>query len=214
MSSLYERIKSELELVSGSDKNTNYYKFIEEVNNIIDKYPKNSVKVGLDLILKSWSWKPWSSINLSKENFDKTGKHKRAWYIQKDNIGIYNVLAYLLRPRRSYTKLENNEIIETINSPIFPDWGEIIDERIYISRGGIINGDYIHKCYIKHNGFHSVKDSIKIPVSSIEMENDVNFILFVDHREPKLKALMEFYNVPIKHDDNVKYNVRTFKKLK
>lgn len=214
MSSLYERIKSELELVSNSDKNNNYYKFIKEVNNIIDKYPEHFIKMGLDLILKSWNSKPWSSINLSKENFDKTGKHKRAWYIQKDNIGIHNVLAYLLRLRRSYIKLENNEIIETINGLIFLDWGEIIDERVYISRGGIINGDYIHKCYLKHNEFHSVKDSIKIPVSSIEMENDVNFILFVDHREPKLKALMEFYNVPIKHDDNVKYNVRTFKKLK
>lgn len=214
MSSLNERIKSELEFVSSSDKNSMYYKFIEEVNNIIDKYPEHSVKVGLDLILKSWSWKPWSSINLSKENFDDLGRHKRAWYVQKDNIGIYNVLAYLLRTRRSYTKLKNNEIIETLTSPIFPDWGEVIDERIYISRGGIINGDYIHKCYLKHNGFHSVKDSIKIPVSSIEIEDDVNFILFVDHREPKLKALMEFYDVPILHDNNIKYNVRTFKKLK
>lgn len=214
MSSLNERIKSELELVSSSDKNSMYYKFIEEVNNIIGKYPEYSVKIGLNLILKSWDLKPWSSINLSEENFDDLGKHKRAWYIQKDNIGIYNVLAYLLRPRRSYTKLKNNKIIETLTSPIFPDCGEVIDKRIYISRGGIINGDYIHKCYLKHNGFHSIKDSIKIPVSSIEMENDVNFILFVDHREPKLKALMEFYDVPILHDNNIKYNVRTFKKLK
>ena len=214
MTNLKERIKSELELISSSGKNNNYYKFIEEVNNIIDKYPEHSVKIGLDLILKSWDSKPWSHINLSKENFDDLGKHKRAWYIQKNNIGIYNVLAYLVRPRRSYTKLKNNEITETLTSPIFPDWGEVIDEKIYISRGGIINGDYIHRCYLKHNGFHSVKDSIKIPVSSIEMENDVNFILFVDHREPKLKALMEFYDVPILHDNNIKYNVRTFKKLK
>ena len=214
MSTLNERIKSELEIFSSSDKNSMYYKFIEEVNNIIEKYPEHSVKIGLDLILKSWDSKPWSHINLSKENFDDLGKHKRAWYIQKNNIGIYNVLAYLVRPRRSYTKLKNNEITETLTSPIFPDWGEVIDEKIYISRGGIINGDYIHRCYLKHNGFHSVKDSIKIPVSSIEMENDVNFILFVDHREPKLKALMEFYDVPILHDNNIKYNVRTFKKLK
>ena len=214
MSSLKERIKSELELVSSSDKKVGYCKFIEEVNNIIDKYPEKQVKIGLDLILKSWFQKPWSCINLSEENFDDLGRHKRAWYVQKDNIGIYNVLAYLLRPRRSYIELINNEITETLTSPIFPDLGEIIDERIYISRGGIINGDYIHKCYIKHNGFHSVKDSLKIPVSSIEKENGVDFILFVDHREPKLKALMEFYNVSIEHDDNIKYNVRTFKKLK
>ena len=214
MSSLNERIKSELEIFSSSDKNSIYYKFIEEVNNIIEKYPEHAIKVGLDLILKSWDSKPWSHINLSEGNFNNLGQHHRAWYIQKNNIGVYNVLAYLLRPRRSYIKLKNNEIVETINGPIISDCGEIIDEKIYISRGGIINGDYVHRCYLKHNGYHSVKDSIKIPVSSIEIENDVNFILFVDHREPKLKALMEFYDVPILHDDNVKYNVRTFKKLK
>lgn len=214
MNNLSNRIKSELELISGSDKNNNYYKFIEEVNNIIAKYPEESVKVGLDLILKSWSWKPWSSIDLSKENFDNIGKHKRAWYIQDGVCGIYNVLAYAAKVRKFYIKKEN-DIIEVPIGKIIRGEGEIIDERIYISRGGIINGDYIRFCYLKHQtDNYSIKDPIKIPVSSIEEENDVDFILFVDHREPKLKALMEFYNVTIEHDCNIKYNVRTFKKLK
>lgn len=214
MSRLYERIKSELELISGSDKNNNYYKFIEEVNNIIDKYPEDSVKVGLDLMLKSWNWKPWSSINLSKENFDKLGQHKRAWYIKNGIYGIFNVLAYTAKVRRFYIKDENN-IKEVPVGNIIKGEGEIIDERIYISRGGIINGDYIRFCYLKHQtGNYSIKDPIKIPVSSIEEKDNVNFILFVDHREPKLKSLMEFYNVQIEHDYNVKYNVRTFEKLK
>lgn len=214
MSSFYERIKSELELVSGFDKNTNYYKFIEEVNNIIDKYPEDSVKVGLDLMLKSWNWKPWSSIDLSKGNFDKLGQHKRAWYIKNGIYGIFNVLAYTAKVRKCYIKDEKN-IKEFPVGVIINNDDEIIDERIYISRGGIINGDYIHFCYLKHQtGNYSIKDPIKIPVSSIEEKNNVNFILFVDHREPKLKALMEFYNVKIEHDDNVKYNVRTFEKLK
>lgn len=214
MTSLKKRIKSELELVSSSDKNTNYYKFIEEVNDIIDKYPEESVKVGLDLILKSWFWKPWSSINLNKDNFNNFGKHKRAWYIQDHIHGIHNILAYTAKVRKFYVKNEN-DIKEVPVGKIIDGNGEIIDERIYISRGGIINGDYIHFCYLKHQtGNYSIKDSIKIPVSSIEEENDINFILFVDHREPKLKALMEFYNVTIEHDCNIKYNVRTFKKLK
>ena len=214
MANLKERIKSELELVSSSDKNTNYYKFIEEVNNIIGKYPEESVKVGLDLILKSWSWKPWSSINLNKENFDSLGRHKRAWYIQDNIAGIHNVLAYTGKIRKFYIKNENN-VREVPVGVIMDNDGEVIDERIYISRGGIINGDYIHFCYLKNQkDFYSIKDPIKLPVSSIEEEKGVDFILFVDHREPKLKALMEFYNVPIEHDDNIKYNVRTFKKLK
>lgn len=214
MTNLHERIESELELVSGSDKNTNYYQFIEKVNDIIDRFPEDAVKVGLDLILKSWSWKPWSSIDLSKENFGNTGKHKRAWYIQDGICGIFNVLAYTAKVRKFYIKNEN-DITEVPVGNIVKGEGEIIDERIYISRGGIINGDYIRFCYLKHQtGNYSIKDPIKIPVSSIEEKDDVNFILFVDHREPKLKALMEFYNVTIEHDCNVKYNVRTFKKLK
>lgn len=214
MNSLYKRIKSELELVSSSDKNNNYYKFIEEVNNIIDKYPEDSVKVGLDLMIKSWNWKPWSSINLSKENFDSFSRHKRAWYIQNNIHGTHNILAYTGKVRKFYIKDENN-IKEVPVGVIIDNDGEIIDERVYISRGGIINGDYIHFCYLKNQiDNYSIKDPIKLPVSSIENKNDVNFILFVDHREPKLKALMEFYNVPIEHDYNVKYNVRTFEKLK
>jgi len=214
MSNLYERIKSELELVSGSDKNTNYYQFIEKVNEIINQYPEDSVKVGLDLMLKSWSWKPWSSIDLSKENFDNFGRHKRAWYIYDGVCGIFNVLAYIAKVRKFYIE-DENDIKEVPVGNIVKGEGEIIDERIYISRGGIINGDYIRFCYLKHQtGNYSIKDPIKIPVSSIEEKDGVNFILFVDHREPKLKALMEFYNVTIEHDCNIKYNVRTFKKLK
>lgn len=214
MSSLYERIKSELELVSGSDKNTNYYQFIEKVNEIINQCDEDAVKVGLDLMLKSWNWKPWSSIDLSKENFDNFGRHKRAWYINDGVCGIFNVLAYTAKVRKFYIKYEN-DIKEVSVGNIVKGEGEIIDERIYISRGGIINGDYIRFCYLKHQtGNYSIKDPIKIPVSSIEEKHGVNFILFVDHREPKLKALMEFYNVQIEHDCNIKYNVRTFKKLK
>ena len=213
MNNLSNRIKSELEL-SSSDKNTNYYKFIEEVNNIIDKYPEESVKIGLDLMLKSWSWKPWSAINLDNKSFDNLGRHKRAWYIQNGISGIFNVLAYTAKVRRFYIKNENN-VTEVPVGNIVKGEEEIIDERIYISRGGIINGDYIRFCYLKHQtGIYSIKDPIKLPVSSIEEQEGMDFILFVDHREPKLKALMEFYNVTIEHDINIKYNVRTFKKLK
>lgn len=214
MNSWKERIDAELELCSSSAKNENWYKVIEKITDIIDTHPDESCKVALDLILKSWNWKPWSSISLNKENFDNFGRHKRAWYIQNGLFEIYNVLAYTGKVRKFYVKNENN-ITEVPVGKIVKGEGEIIDERIYISRGGIINGDYIKFCYLKHQtGNYFIKDPIKIPVSSIEEENDIDFILFVDHREPKLKALMEFYNVTIEHDRNIKYNVRTFKKLK
>ena len=216
MSSLKERIESELELVSGSDKNSNYYQFIEKVNDIIDRYPEESVKVGLDLILKSWYWKPWSAINLSEENFGKLGRHYRAWYIQKDNNGIHNVLAYTLKQRKVYLINSNGEGNEIpLNKAALNVEGEVIDERIYISRGGIVNGDYVHKSYLLNQiDNYNIKDPIKIPVSTIEFTNSPDIIYVVDHREPKLKALIDFYNVPIEHDENVKYNLRKFKKIK
>lgn len=214
MSNLSNRIKSELEVISGSDKNNNYYKFIEEVNDIIAKYPEESVKVGIDLILKSWHWKPWSSISLEDNQFDSIyHRHDRCWFIQKDDRGIHNILACTLKQRRIY--LQTKEEIKEVEEGCLSKEGEILNEKIYISRGGIINGDYIYKCYLKHQtGFYNIKDPVKVPVSAIEDDNSPNIIFFVDHREPKLKALMEFYNVPIEHDDNVKFNVRTFKKLK
>lgn len=208
-----ERIEAELELCSGSAKNENWYQVVEKITDVIDRYPEDSCKVAIDLVLKSWNHKPWNAISLSNENFNKLGRHKRAWYIQYAICGIYNVLAYSAKVRRFYIEDENN-ITEVPVGKIIKAEGEIIDERIYISRGGIINGDYIHFCYLKHQtGNYSIKEPIKIPVSSIEENNGPDFMLFVDHREPKLKALMEFYNVPIEHDDNIKYNVRTFKKL-
>ena len=214
MSSLYERIESELELVSGSDKNTNYFRFIERVNNIIDLYPEDAVKVGLDLILKSWQNKPWGAISLDDTQFNKIRQHYRAWYIQKDDKGIFNIMSYFSKIRRCYI-VEGENNIKEIEKGILDKNGDFIDERMYISRGGIINGDYIHKCYLKNQiDDYSIKDPIKVPVSSIEFKDSPNVIFFVDHREPKLKALMEFYNVPMEHDDNVKFNVRTFKKLK
>lgn len=216
MSMLKERIESELELVSGSDKNKNYYQFIEEVNNIIEKYPEDSVKIGLDLMLKSWSNRPWGAISLSDENFNKLNRHYRAWYIQKDNNGIYNVLAYTLKQRKVYLMNANDEGTQIpLNKATLNAEGECIDERIYISRGGIVNGDYVYKSYLKNQkDDYNIKDPIKIPVSTIEFTYCPEIIFIVDHREPKLKALMEFYNVPIEHDENIKYNLRKFKKIK
>ena len=215
MSSWKERIEAELELCSGSAKHENWYKVVEKITDIIDTHPDESCKVAIDLILKSWNWKPWSPIKLTDENFSSvTHRHYRAWYIQKDNKGIFNVLSYFSKIRRCYI-VEGENNIKEIEKGILDKNGDFIDERMYISSGGIINGDYIHKCYLKNQtDDYSIKDPIKVPVSSIEFKDSPDVILFVDHREPKLKALMEFYNVPIEHSDNVKFNVRTFKKLK
>ena len=89
MSTWKNRIESELELCSGSDKNNNWYKIIEKITDIIDIYPDESVKVALDLVLESWNHKPWSSISLSDENLATIGGHL------KDNC-LVNVTAEIV----------------------------------------------------------------------------------------------------------------------
>ena len=93
------------------------------------------------------------------------------------------------------------------------------NRRVYISKGGIIGGEYIEKCIIrpnivnKHN--FSIQSIITLPVSKI-INNGIE-LLVVDHREPKLKALKEFYEVPVLNDlsiKSVKYNIRNYEKLK
>ena len=208
---LFNHIKTELSL--DSNINDKVKECILGFSNTIAEFDCDykTVKSAIDLINKSILDKPWTSITLNESDF-KNNVHNRTWFIKKDDNGVYNQMAYSLIERKCYIVLGENNICETPMS-MFEREGEIIDERIYISRGGIINGDYIHKCYLKHQeGPYVVRDSIKIPISTIESENSPEVIFFVDHREPKIKALMEFYNVPIEHDDKIKFNVRTFKK--
>ena len=209
---LFNHIRYELSLL-GLSLNEKVREAIMGFSSVIADFDCDSVTVksAIDLINKSIANKPWSAIKLDNMYFQE-GKHIRSWFIKKDAIGIYNQMAYLLQERKSYIVEGENNVCEIPMSILQRD-GEIIDERIYISKGGIINGDYVHKCYLRHQeGDYVVRDGIKIPVSTIEFKDYPDIIFFVDHREPKLKALMEFYNVPIEHDEKIKFNVRTFKK--
>lgn len=92
--------------------------------------------------------------------------------------------------------------------------------RIYINKGGIINGDYIDGFIIRSEQVakhcYTIQSTVKLPVSRII--TDLGEILTVDHREPKLKVLECFYELQKGHDDNVNgkgiYNIRNYKKLK
>ena len=211
---LFNHIRYELSLL-GLNLNEKVREAIMMFSNVIADLDcdNETVNSAINLINKSILNKPWSPIKLNDDHF-QLDRHYRCWFIRKDLNGIYNQMAYLLKERKSYIVNGENDVCEIPMSILGRD-GEFIDERIYISKGGIINGDYVHKCYLKHQeGEYVVRDPIKIPISTIEFKNSPEVIFFVDHREPKLKALMEFYDVKIKHDDKVKFNVRTFKKIK
>ena len=102
--------------------------------------------------------------------------------------------------------LTNNEEL------YLPGKEELFNERIYITRGGVVSGEYINKCYIKNSNFYP-RDPVTINCSRITNYEDIN-IYTIDSRSPKLKVLKEFYNVSINIDDKYKYiDIRKFKKL-
>jgi hypothetical protein len=143
---------------------------------------------------------PITSINLDNEN-------NKCIYIAKDEINnkwYYN-RAYKIIVDKLYNLTNNEELY-------LPEKEELFNERIYITRGGVVSGEYINKCYIKNLNFYP-RDPVTINCSRITNYEDIN-IYTIDSRSPKLKVLKEFYNVSINIDDKYKYiDIRKFKKL-
>lgn len=89
---------------------------------------------------------------------------------------------------------------------------------IFINKGGVVTGEYISTCEIrkevvdKHN--YTIQSIVNIPCSLILDNGDR--IITVDHREPKLKVLKDFYEVYFKFDKTVhdrKYDIRKYAKM-
>lgn len=154
-----------------------------------------------------------SPLELKDDEFhDKPfkGINKRYAPIYKALDGnIYNSHAFKVLVRAEYSHSEMKQICVS-------DYDTFAD-RIYLSKGGVITGEYISDCKIKESiikqGNFEINDIIKIPVALIL---DDNYILYaVDHREPKIKLLNEIYETQIHIDTDIKgkYNIRNYKKL-
>ena len=174
----------------------------------------------INFILKTintiWEKGILSPLTLKDDEFDVIADNneainKRYKWIIKRGDKVYNKAAYKTTVRKSYNHnlgTEDKHIIPPVNfNPV-----------LYISKGGIITGEYVCMCEIRSNivDKHSfvIQSIINIPSSIITINN--RFIYAVDHREPKLKVLNEFYNVPVGFDDTVKsmkLNIRKYKKL-
>lgn len=91
------------------------------------------------------------------------------------------------------------------------------NQKVYISKGGVVTTDYILHCIIRpeivSREYFVVRDAVNLPVSRITSKGISIFT--VDSREPKLKALHEFYEVPFYQDDSIKglYNIRNYEKI-
>lgn len=137
---------------------------------------------------------------------DLNNEYNTYIYINKDenNKWYYN-RAYKIIVDKVYNLIDNKELY-------LPGKEELFNERIYITRGGVVSGEYINKCYIKNLNFYP-RDPVTINCSRITNYEDIN-IYTIDSRSPKLKVLKEFYNVSINIDDKYKHiDIRKFKKL-
>lgn len=125
---------------------------------------------------------------------------------------IYNSNAFKCTIRAQY----NHE--NKVQIPIsFDTYSQ--NPMIFLSKGGVITGEYIDTCFIRpdiiEKHCYTIQSIVNIPACVIESKEAT--ILAVDHREPKLKALMGFYDCPISVSDTVKelkFNIRNYKKLK
>lgn len=141
-------------------------------------------------------------------------RNHRFMHIYKVKDTIYNEWAFNILVRKEY---DDEFEIEVKKTPELKECNHIV----YISKGGIITGEYIKDCIIRPElkGKFSIQSIPNIPVSAIRYKKeDMVYDTFyaVDHREPKLKVLQEFYEVPIYTDEYIKgkFNIRKYKKLK
>ena len=185
--------------------------------------PQNESEINfiLDILNRLWNTGVLSPLVLKEEEFLETSddngyrrnKRYNDIYIDtKTNNSICNDNAFNISIRAYYSVDTNEQIpneIKTLHK----------NHRVYISKGGVITGEYVEKCFIRQNVIDrhcfTIQSVVNIPVSEITDDNNVIYV--VDHREPKLKVLQQFYDVPVNNDDNIAnkhYNIRKFKKIK
>lgn len=199
-------------------------KFVRVLNTIqeIEKSGANSnadVNEIIDTIQNILNNGIISPLTLENNEFDSVGdvdgkRYNLRYpdiYMEKSTGRIFNANGFNVYIRAVYSDVLKEQIDAT---PVI----HRKNRRVYISKGGVITGDYILDCQIrpevvaKHK--FSIQSIINIPVCLINYKD--GSIYAVDHREPKLKALMEFYDCVVGHDDKVakaKLNIRNYKKL-
>lgn len=125
---------------------------------------------------------------------------------------IYNRSAYKAIVRKQYDYNYNSQT--QITQKEFN-----LCPTIFINKGGKITGEHIDICRIRpevvDKHCYTIQSTVSIPVSAIYGKG-IGIILTVDHREPKLKVLKEFYDVPINYSEEINklnIDIRKFKKF-
>ena len=208
-----------------------WYDYYKALIKLCEASYKSAVKEGYEFISNIVQTKdylkyhiPLYPINITKEDFEITNNevlcyHKRTFDLiwnsvhkLTDEKSIYYRNAYNLQVRKTFNFIKK-EVTDT----------NYFDSQytIFISKGGVINGDFIDFTFIHTKDYE--KGNLKldlpiiIPVCEVYFEDKnktKSLIYVVDHREPTLKELMEKYNCPICNNTDIasyKLNLRACK---
>jgi hypothetical protein len=131
-------------------------------------------------------------------------RYKRCKNLVKNTVTdtIYYANAYKIVCKKFYNAVF--KYYKDYNGIYAPD-------KIYLSKGGVVTNEYIEKVYVKGDTFMP-KDPINLDCNCVRIGMNDRIIYTIDSRSNKLKALMEFYEVPVLKDDKFKnIDLRNFK---
>lgn len=180
---------------------------------------KDMFKNIINLLSETYEYCTTRPISLQNEDF-KGISHIIAPYIVKSGDFIVNTKAYKTINRTHYSHNDKKEL--TYGEGILKHFESIKNDKIYISKGGVITGEYISDARLNNLeeiiNCYVIPKTITIPVSTIFVENDdvIKEYLVVDHREPTFKKLFSCYKMKVLIDENVKslkLNLRNYEKI-
>lgn len=213
-------------VLASLDKNsaeyqTNYWRYkdcIDIMRTIERTDPQNNEDI--EFIFKTlttiWNKGILSPLTLKDDEFTET--HIKGIYINNRYPDIYKKdgIIYVKNAFKPYVRHVYNH--ETTVEIDFNRNKKFESEILYISKGGVITGEYIKDFSIPKkivdNHVYTIQSIVNVPVSIIQTEG-IN-VMVIDHREPKLKVLMSFYEYQSgtnKVVKELKLNIRNYKKL-
>lgn len=224
---LTHNIKRDYELAISNIQNEknkeiidNIYRQLINVSKGFDDNIDNDIFNNLiRLLSETFEYCTTQPISLRSNEF-KGNSHIIAPYIIKSGSFIINTKAYKTINRTHYSHNDKKEL--TYGEGIMMRFKSIKEDKIYISKGGVITGEYINDARIDELeeilDNYIIPKTITIPVSTIFVEKDnvIKAYLVVDHREPMIKKLFSCYKMKVLMDENVKQlklNLRNYEKI-
>lgn len=225
---LTHNIKRDYELVISDTKNKKYKEIIiddiyRQLINVSKGFDndinEDMFKYIINLLSETYEYCTTRPISLQNEDF-KENSHIIAPYIIKSGGFIINTKAYKTINRTYYSHNDEKEL--NYGEAVTKYAKSVKNDNIYISKGGVITGEYISDARIDYldeivNNY-TIPKTITIPVSTIFVEKDdvIKEYLVVDHREPTFNRLFSCYRMKVLMDENVKslkLNLRNYEKI-